>query len=141
MAIKSLLFCLFLYVALAWVGAAYLYQGPDIMHYGLLWTALGLIAVLVLIIGARVFGWWRLWKAKAAARPAAVPKAAAAVNPEDEPMAALLAEANAALAKAPAFAGSKAPLSTLPLYLIIGPEGSGKTSTFINSGIEPQLLA
>src|SRR5581483_12202369 len=41
------------------------------------------------------------------------------------------------------FAGvrTKTPLTTLPLYLLIGPEGSGKTSTFLNSGIEPQLLA
>ena len=29
----------------------------------------------------------------------------------------------------------------MPLYLLIGPEGSGKTSTFLNSGLEPQLLA
>ena len=29
----------------------------------------------------------------------------------------------------------------MPLYLLIGPEGSGKTSTFLNSSIEPQLLA
>lgn len=143
MTFKSLLFCLFLYIALAWVGAAYLYQGPDIIHYGLLWTAIGLIAVLVFVIGARLFGFWRLWRAKAAARPAAAPKPSAPVHPEDEAMAVLLAEANAALAKAPAFAGvrTKTPLTTLPLYLLVGPEGSGKTSTFLNSGLEPQLLA
>jgi type VI secretion system protein ImpL len=29
----------------------------------------------------------------------------------------------------------------MPLYLLIGPEGSGKTSTFLNSATEPQLLA
>ena len=29
----------------------------------------------------------------------------------------------------------------MPLYLLIGPEGSGKTSTFLNSSTEPQLLA
>jgi type VI secretion system protein ImpL len=58
-------------------------------------------------------------------------------------MNALVAEANAALAKAPSFAGRRdgALLSTMPLYLLIGPEGSGKTSTFLNSGLEPQLLA
>ena len=61
MTIKSLFFCLFLYVCLVWVGSAYLNTGADnILHYGLLWTAIGLIAVLAFIIGARLFGWWRL---------------------------------------------------------------------------------
>jgi len=35
----------------------------------------------------------------------------------------------------------RAPLSGMPLYLLIGPEASGKTSTLLNSGLEPQLLA
>ena len=107
MTIKSLLFCLFLYVCLVWVGAAYLNTGPDIQHYGLLWTAIGLIAVLAFIIGARLFGWWRLWRAKAAARPAPVAKSVPAVHPDDEAMSALVAEANAALAKAPSLAGRR----------------------------------
>src|SRR5215469_12803889 len=143
MTIKSLLFCLFLYVCLAWVGAAYLYQGPDITHYGLLWTALGLIAVLALIIGSRVYSWWRLRRAQAASRPAPAAKPAPTANPEDEPLATLLREANTVLAKAPSFAGArtKAPLRALPWYLLIGPEDSGKTSTFLNAGLEPQLLA
>ena len=55
MTIKSLFFCLFLYVCLVWVGSAYLNTGADnIEHYGLLWTAIGLIAVLGFIIGARL---------------------------------------------------------------------------------------
>ena len=143
MTIKSLLFCLFLYVCLAWVGAAYLYQGPDITHYGLLWTALGLIAVLALIIGSRVYSWWRLRRAQAASRPAPAAKPAPTANPEDEPLATLLREANTVLAKAPSFAGArtKAPLRALPWYLLIGSEDSGKTSTFLNAGLEPQLLA
>lgn len=143
MTIKSLLFCLFLYVCLVWVGAAYFNTGPDITHYGLLWTAIGLIAVLAFIILARLVGWWRLWRTKAATRSAAPLKPATSMHPDDEAMNALLAEANAVLAKAPSFAGRRvgAPLSTMPLYLLIGPEGSGKTSTFLNSGLEPQLLA
>ena len=102
MTIKSLFFCLFLYVCLVWVGSAYLNTGADnIQHYGLLWTAIGLIAVLAFIIGARLFGWWRLSRAKAAARPVPPPKSVAPVHPDDEAMNALEAEANAALAKAP----------------------------------------
>ena len=144
MTIKVLLFCLFLYVCLVWVGAYYLYAGAEAQHFGLQWTALGLIAILAFIIGARVFGWWRLWRAKSAMRPAAAPaaKPAATSDQGDESMVALIATANAALAKVPSYSGrGPEPLSGLPMYLLVGPAGSGKTSTFVNSGVEPQLLA
>jgi len=112
-------------------------------QFGLFWTAMGLIAVLALIIGARFLGWLKLWRARASARPATPPKAAAAVHPDDAAIAALVAEANSALAKAGSLNGRPAgsTLASMPLYLIVGPEGSGKTSTFLNSGLEPQLLA
>jgi type VI secretion system protein ImpL len=144
--IKSLLFCLFLYICLVWVAIAYMGQGaisPEGIRLGLLWTGIGLIALLAWIIGARLFGWWRLWRAKSAARPAPASKPNAAPNhPDDEAMKVLMAEAEAALAKASS-SGRRAgvSLSALPLYLLIGPEGSGKTSTFQNSATEPQLLA
>lgn len=144
MTIKTLLFLLFLYVCLAWVGAEYL-QPDNVVHYGLLWTAVGLIVVLAFVIGARIFGWWRLWRARrATVRPAAHVLPAAPMLSEDEAaLAALIAEANANLAKSPAYAGKRVgtPLAGMPLYLLIGPESTGKTSTFINSGLEPQLLA
>jgi type VI secretion system protein ImpL len=143
--IKSLLFCLFLYVCLAWVGAAYLYSGSpaDIRHYGLLWTAIGLIALLLLIVGSRLLSWFRIMRAKAAARPPAPARPAAPVNPEDDALIGLLGEANAALAKSPEYVGKRGafPLATLPWYLLVGPEGTGKTSTLVNSGLEPILLA
>jgi type VI secretion system protein ImpL len=143
MTIKGLLFCLFLYVGLVWVGAAYWNTGDDIRRIGLLGTGIGFLAVLVLVIGARLLAWWRLSRAKSAARPAATAaaKPAATVHPDDEALTALIAEANAALAKLPAYTGRSTPLASLPLYLLIGPEGSGKTSTFLNSGLEPLLLA
>src|SRR5215831_12348599 len=101
------------------------------------------MAALAFIIGARLFGWWRLWRIKAAARPAAPAKPAPMVHADDAALAALIADANAALAKAPgyALARGRAPLSGLPLYLLIGPQGAGKTTTFVNSGVEPHLLA
>ena len=143
MTIKSLLLCLFLFVGLVWVGAAYWFTGEDIRHYGLLGTGIGLLTVLVLVIGARLLGAWRLWRARAAARPVATPKPTAPVHPDDDAVTALIAEANTVLSKLPAFAGSRTtvPLRSLPLYLLIGPEGGGKTSTFLNSGLEPLLLA
>ncbi|HEY7389720.1 MAG TPA: type VI secretion protein IcmF/TssM N-terminal domain-containing protein, partial [Bryobacteraceae bacterium] len=143
MTIKTILFSLFLYIALAWVGAAYLYPA-EVVHHALLWTAIGLIAVLLFLIASRLFGWWRLRRARAVAKPSPAPRAAAApVHPDDQAMMSLLAEANAALAKSPLFAGTRRgrPLSALPLYLLVGPDGSGKTSAFLESGLEPQLLA
>src|SRR5262249_54914345 len=136
------LFLLFLYICLVWVGAAYLHSGPSILEFGLRWTAIGLIAVLAYIIGAHLFGWWRRWRARPA-RPRATAKPEPIVHEDDAALAALIAEANTALAKAPAYAAKRtpAPLYALPWYLLVGPEGSGKTNTFLNSGIEPQLLA
>ena len=138
---KSLLLGLFLYIALVWVGGAYLYTGSDIVQFGLKWTAIGLIVLLVLVVGTRIWHWWGLWRAKSAGRPAAPKKPSEPVHEDDAALQTLLAEASATLAKAPAFAAKRAPLSGLPLYLLIGPENSGKTSTFINAGLEAQLLA
>src|SRR5215467_11185238 len=142
MTIKSLLFLLFLYICLVWVGAVYLQSGPAIQEFGLRWTAIGLIAVFVWIVGTHLFSWWRRWRATPA-RPKPAAKPEPIVHEDDAALAALIAEANATLAKAPAYAARRmpAPLYRLPWYLLIGPEGSGKTSTFLNSGVEPQLLA
>jgi type VI secretion system protein ImpL len=138
--IKTILFGLFLYVCLVWVGVAYWASGTQ---SGLLWTAMGLIAVLAFLILARIVGWWRLRRARRAARPAAQAKPAPTLHPDDAALLSLLDEANRTLAEAPGYAGAKGrkPLYDYPVHLLIGPEGSGKTSTFVNSGIEPQLLA
>ena len=142
MTIKTLLFSLFLYVALVWVWAAYSRSGADLEEFGLLWTAVGLVVLLLGIIGARLFGWWRLRRARATARPPAPVKVTPVVHQEDASLTALIAEANANLAKAPGYVQrGTTPLSGMPLYLLIGPEVSGKTSVFLNSGLEPHLLA
>ena len=142
MTIKTLLFCLCLYVALGWVWAAYRYSGKDFEQFGLLWTAGGLVALLVGIVGARLFNWWRLRRARQAARPPAPAQPAPKVHEDDATLARLISEASANLAKAPGYVPrATSPLSGMPLYLLIGPEGCGKTSTFLNSGLEPKLLA
>jgi type VI secretion system protein ImpL len=140
--IKTLIFALFLYVSLVWVGAAYLRPGRGIQEFGLFWTAMGLVAVLAIIVAARLLGWWRLWRARRATRPAAPPKPAPAVSPDEATLSALLAEANLNLRRMPEYRKrGRTPLSGAPLYLLIGPEGSGKTSTFCNSGLDAHLLA
>src|SRR5262252_7874617 len=55
----------------------------------------------------------------------------------------LVAEANRRLAATlPVNQQGEVPsISNLPLYLVVGGEGSGKTSAILNSGIDPRLLA
>ena len=81
--------------------------------------------------------------------PPPVPRAAAPVRAsfgEDtfsQELGALVTEANRRLAGAlPVNARGELPsVATLPLYLVVGGEGSGKTSVILNSGLEPRLLA
>ena len=147
MTIKSLLFCLFLYVCLVWVGCCLLEHGlrQTSNITDCLWTGdwldrgIGIRSSALACLAGGVCGGPRLQRGR---RPQLSPYPP--VHPDDEAMRALIAEANAALGQG-AIACRQArggvSLSAMPLYLLIGPEGSGKTSTFLNSGIEPQLLA
>ena len=63
MTFKTLLFSLFLYVCLVWALGARWYSGTELKQFGLLWTVIGLAAVLLIVLGSRVIGWWRLWRA------------------------------------------------------------------------------
>ncbi len=144
MTLKSIFFCLFLYVCLVWVGAAYLYTGPKVEEVGLLWTGGGLLAVLLIMVLSRLFGWARILRARAAARPKPAPPSAVPVHEDEVGLKSLLSEANATLAgvyRGGAPQTIPATLATFPIYLLIGPEASGKTSAFLNAGLEPQLLA
>ena len=51
---------------LIWVGAAYLHSGQEFQSYGLLWTAVLLTISLAAILASRLFGWWRIWRARRA---------------------------------------------------------------------------
>ena len=143
MSIKSLLLFLFLYVCLVWVGAAILKEGPEIRQFGLFWTAAGLIAVLAWIVIAWLWGWFRIARARAAAKPKTTPKGPAAIglHEDDAALLALIQEAKISLAKATGAGAQRTRLADLPLYLLVGPENSGKTSTFLNSGLEPVPLS
>jgi type VI secretion system protein ImpL len=139
--IKSLLFLLFLYICLVWVGAAYLHPGTEFRDFGLKWTLIGLIAVFAFIVVNHLWNWSRKWRARPRKREQAAPKSAAVIHEDDAALAAAISEASAALAKAGDFRAQRDPIYRLPWRLVIGPEGSGKTSLVLNSGIEPQLLS
>ncbi len=142
MTIKTLLLFVFLYVCLVWVGAAYFY--PDnLREFGLRWTFIGIAAVLAWLLLARIWAWVRVARAKSAARPMpAKPVAPSVVLNEDESgLLALLNEAENSLARSELLPLAQRSLSALPIYLLVGPENSGKTSTFMNSGLDPTPLA
>jgi type VI secretion system protein ImpL len=73
----------------------------------------------------------------------ATPKALAVDDGFAAECAAIIAEANRRLQTLSLQGRQNAPnlLATLPLYLVVGPEGSGKTAAVVNSGLEPRLLA
>ena len=140
--IRRVLLILFLYEVLVWT-VSYLYAPPTIVQTAVFWSALGVALLLLGIIGERFVEWWRAYRAKRAkvSAPADHPKA----PPQSEEAAAfagLIAQANARLAESPRQGGT-APLrlTDMPLYLVIGPSGAGKTALMHSSGIEPIPLA
>src|SRR5262245_52703983 len=115
--IKGLLFSLFLYVCLVWVGAAYLHpESPGFVQFGLFWTAVGLIALLGWIIFARIWNWWRLWRTRAQSKPLAAPKPVQPAHEDDLALQSLINEANAALTKSARRSDSQSRISDFPVY-------------------------
>ena len=129
------------YLLCVWVGA-FLWGEDLTIVIGLVLTACGATILVVYILVSR------LSQASKPAAPEGQQQATPAPAPEpagrDWPeLKALLAEANQRLANSPTLASqhTKATLKDFPMYLLLGAEGSGKTSTFVNSGLEPELLA
>jgi len=142
--IRRLLFILFLYTLLVWIIALYLYGGETrrLMDQGLLWTAGGVATLLLWLILERVLGWWRLRRAQRPSPLGTKAEPAQLLHEDDATLLSLLREADQRLAQAPGTPGKKAARALdLPLYLIVGPEGVGKTAVLQNCGIEPSLLA
>ena len=105
--------------------------------------AVGVWAVFVLV--ARIMMRPRIPQAPAPIRPATpiAPRPSFGDDSFTQELTSLVNEANRRLAAAlPLNARGEPPtVASLPLYLVIGGEGSGKTSAILNSGLEPRLLA
>lgn len=107
-------------------------------------TGLAVATWMIFFLITRLF-------AQRAAKPAPQPKvivpAAQKISSGDDgftlEFTALLAEADRRLQSLTSSDGSNtAPtVTTLPLFLVLGAEGSGKTTAIVNSGLEPRLLA
>jgi type VI secretion system protein ImpL len=136
---RSVLFFLFLYVVLVWVVAAYRFSGDQMVEQGLLYTAIGIGALLVFLLLARLIpALGRIWR-RLRSRPAPpAPTAAKALHEDEAVLQDMLAQAEAALA---ASTHGKVAFASLRVYLVIGPASAGKTSVLQHSGLELELLA
>jgi len=134
------------YAALVWFGASWFLSGTPLALVVFVLIVLGLTVLIVYLLVSRMH------PLPAAAPAAAQPqgqqeKAAARPVSSDDPdmmaLAALISEANNRLARSPKLASRrvKTTVTGLPLFLLGGTEGAGKTSTFLKSGFEPELLA
>ncbi|HTR78823.1 MAG TPA: ImcF-related family protein [Gemmatimonadaceae bacterium] len=113
------------YLALAFVTAKVLkLGGRELVALWILLTLLGLISagVIIWFFGGRAIG-----------------SGAGKLSALEREVDAVIAAANAQLHRA-GIAG-RAPLKRLPLVVVVGPEGSAKTTSVVRSGMAPELLA
>ncbi len=120
------------YVMLVWIfGGVLGLRGPD------LWV----FRVAMAVIGALVAGlylWYQFKSYASGIGPARKRGGTEGAGGADE-IDLLIRDAEARLAASRLGRGAR--LSQLPVVLLIGPPGSAKTTTLINSGMEPELLA
>ncbi len=145
-----LLFVIFL--ALVWVGAKFLVSDENYVLVSAMLSALGLTVLVVYLLVSRL-------TRKLAGGPAAAPAQAPAAQQSEAPASAqvrvsgpdaeidavvgLISEANTRLAQSPTLASRRirTSVTSLPMYLIAGAEGSGKSTAFLGAALEPELLA
>lgn len=92
--------------------------------------------------------YWLVSRLSARPETAAAPAqpvltAAVAGDPDLQIVQTLLKEADGKLARSPRLASERVrpALADLPLYILVGAEGSAKTTTFLQAGLEPEPLA
>ena len=140
--IFGLMLLFFFFEAVVAVVATFAYPNVSVFVACIAMTALALGVWAVFAIVTRL-----LSRPKTPAAPkAAAPVAARVVVAEDSfsmELGGLVAEANRRLAATlPVNKQGEVPsVANLPLYLVVGGEGTGKTSAVLNSGIDPRLLA
>jgi type VI secretion system protein ImpL len=114
--------CLLIWIGIA-VGLAYLIGFTGSMF----WIFIGVMSILG-IIGAGVYLWLR---SKQPAKPG--------TNSGDPEIDALCKDVDNKLAVAKTVQGAK--INNLPLVFLMGENGSVKTTTLLNSGLEPELVS
>ena len=120
--IALVILCVLIWIGLA-VGLAYLIP----LSGSMFWIFIGILS-LVGIIGAGVYLWLR---SKQPARPGA--------NSGDPEIDALCKDVDSKLAVSKTSQGAK--INNLPLVFLLGENGSVKTTSLMNSGLEPELVS
>ncbi len=137
-----------LFELLVWAFAYAVLSDTNRILFDTVLTACGMtvLAVYVMIWRAVVRGTWA--GPPAPATPVSSPAEPVAAklttsSEDDQAMAALIAEANERLSKSPSLASQRleTTVDRLPLYLLLGFDGVGKTSTFVSADISPELLS
>ncbi|MDQ6663196.1 MAG: hypothetical protein M3Z23_02250 [Acidobacteriota bacterium] len=118
------------WLVLAWLTGTWLgLKSPDIWILRAVLALIGISAAIVVL-------WFRIWSR---AKEKEEGSAAEAPAPEADELALLLRDAENKLASSRL--GSDARFRSLPVFFVIGPEGSTKTTAVLQSGLEPELLA
>ncbi len=128
------------YEILVWVGSL-LFLADSSLLVGFVLTVCGLTVLLVYVLVAKLSG--ALQTPVSASSPEVSAPAPSPASTGSSPVTALIQEANEQLAKSPTLASQrvKSTITDFPLYFVLGAEGSGKTSLFLASKFEPELLA
>ena len=122
-------------VTVVFFSPAYVWQACLAM------TGLAVVTWVIFVLLTRLLSRPRVPKAAAKAFVPAVAKPAVADDSFTLEFTGLVNEANRRLAALRTGDKDAPTVQTLPLYLVMGAEGSGKTTALVNSGMEPRLLA
>lgn len=143
--IFGLMLLFFFFEAVVAVVSTFVYPNVSVFLACVAMTALALGVWAVFAIVTRILARPRAPQTAQAPRPVApvAPRPSFGDDSLSQELGTLITEANRRLAgSVPANARGEAPtVGTMPLYLVIGGEGAGKTSAILNSGLEPRLLA
>jgi len=140
--IFGLMLLFFFFEAVVAIVATFAYPNASVFLACVAMTALALGVWAVFAIVTRLLARPRSPQ-PAAPKAAPVARVVVAEDSFSMELGGLVAEANRRLAATlPVNRQGEAPsVANLPLYIVVGAEGSGKTSAILNSGIDPRLLA
>jgi len=142
--IFGLILLFFFFEAVVAVVTTFVWPNANVFFACVAMTALALGVWIVFMLAARLLSRPQASKSTQP-KPAATPvqRPIAGDSGVAKELSSLMREANQRLATSVLLKGRREPPSTatLPLFLVIGEEASGKTNVLVNSGLEPRLLA
>ena len=143
--IFGLMLLFFFFEAVVAVVTTFVWPNASVFLACVAMTGLALGVWVVFVLISRILSRPQTPKSAAQPKPVVTPvqRPTSGGSVIEQELASLIREANQRLTTSVLLKGRREPPSTatLPLFIVIGAEGSGKTSTLVNSGLEPRLLA